>query len=189
MEYIKDLDLFEAEMPHSFGCAMVFFKLPFIEALQIIVDKKDLYTEEEGSDAYDDYGFETEPHTTLLYGLHADVDDKEVIEKSTPKKFEKIRLHNVSVFKNPKYDVLKMDAEAKWLTEVNKKLTKLPYTTDYPEYHPHATIAYLKKGTSKKYLKMLEGMEVMVIPAQLVFSKATGKKVKQKIDFKEDEIS
>jgi hypothetical protein len=181
MQYIKQFELFETEGPHSFGCAMVFFDLPFIEALHTIIDEKDLYTEKD-----ENYGFETEPHTTLLYGLHEEVDSKVVIEYSTPKKFDKIKLLNVSVFKNPKFDVLKMDAEAKWLTEVNKKLTKLPHTNDYPDYHPHATIAYLKKGTAKKYIKMLNGLEIMVVPKQLVFSTAAGKKTKEKIKIEEE---
>jgi 2'-5' RNA ligase len=30
------------------------------------------------------------------------------------------------------------------------------YTTDYPDYHPHITIAYLKPGCGKKYAEELK---------------------------------
>mgnify|MGYP003352094323 CR=1 FL=1 len=38
------------------------------------------------------------------------------------------------------------------LNALNKQLCKFPYTNDYPDYKPHITIAYVKKGLGKKYL-------------------------------------
>lgn len=176
MKYIKELKIFEESGKHKFGCAMVYFDLPLMEALHRIIDETDIYTEE-GSDR--SYGLEDEPHTTLLYGLHADVDDAEVLRRSKPDEYGDLLLSNVSCFENEKYDVLKMDASADWLKECNARLAELPHTTDYPDYHPHATIGYLKKGTGKKYTDMLKGMEVRVAPGKIVYSKADGSKIEE----------
>ena len=37
------------------------------------------------------------------------------------------------------------------LEEVNKRLSELPNSNQFPEYKPHITIAYVKKGLGKKY--------------------------------------
>ena len=56
------------------------------------------------------------------------------------------KIHDESLFENPKYDVLKFDVISPLLNKINKKLTKeLPYTSDFPDYHAHCTIAYIKK--------------------------------------------
>jgi 2'-5' RNA ligase len=36
--------------------------------------------------------------------------------------------------------------------DINEKLSILPHTTDFPDYNPHITIAYVKKGKGKKYV-------------------------------------
>lgn len=169
----------EDDGTHKFGCSMVYFDMPMMEALHKIIDEDDVYTEEDSDRSF---GLEDETHTTLLYGLHSDVNDDDVMEKSKPDEVSDITLHNASIFENEDYDVLKMDAKAEWLTGCNKKLTELPHTTDYPDYHPHATIGYLKSGTGQKYVDMFKGMEIKVKPVEIVYSKADGTKVKSKLD-------
>lgn len=175
MKYIKKLVLNEDKGTHKFGCSMVYFDMPLMEALHLIIDETDIYTGKEGDDR--SYGLEDETHTTLLYGLHDTVNDEDVIDRSKPEELGDILLSNASLFENDDYDVLKLDASADWLNECNKKLSELPHTTDYPDYHPHATIGYLKPGTGQKYVDMLKGMEVKVQPAKIVYSKADGTKV------------
>ena len=178
MKHIKDFKLFEDAGKHEFGCSMVYFDLPLMEALHKIIDEDDIYTDEESDRSY---GLEKEPHTTLLYGLHPEVDDTDVIKRCKPDKPADILLSNASCFENEKYDVLKMDANAEWLYECNGKLAELPHITDHPEYQPHATIGYLKKGMGKKYTDMLRGMEVRVAPGKIVYSKADGSKIEENI--------
>lgn len=178
MKYIKPFrtgKLNEDKGTHKFGCSMVYFDMPLMAALHKIIDEDDVYTGEDGSDR--SYGLEDETHTTLLYGLHDTVDDEDVIDRSKPKEIGEIILSNVSMFENDDYDVLKLDASADWLKECNKKLSELPHTTDYPDYHPHATIGYLKSGSGQKYVDMLKGMQVSVTPSKIVYSKADGTKV------------
>jgi len=165
------------EQTHDYGCSMIYFDFPEMHKIHSMIDSSDIYTEDEDQSG----GLETEPHTTLLYGLHSDeVDDKDVLDAST--KFDvpsEMKLHNVSCFNNDKYDVLKFDVDSDHLHKINSELTKLPHTTDYPDYHPHTTIGYLKKGTGKKYTDRLKDTSYIVNPSKIVYSKPNGNKVEK----------
>lgn len=91
------------------------------------------------------------PHITVQSGLHSFNPDrlKKMLVKIPP---VKVRIGNVSLFENDDADVLKFDIESDQLNELNKLLSTLPHTKLYDKYNPHATIAYLKPGTGKKYL-------------------------------------
>jgi hypothetical protein len=108
----------------------------------------DLYTEE------DDYGRETKPHITVLYGLTEHTPEKasNVVRSALPPGQPiTVTLGKTSLFENEKYDVLKVDVESPSLRRLNRALRRLPHENDYPDYKPHMTIAYLKKGEGKKY--------------------------------------
>ena len=65
-----------------------------------------------------------------------------------------MRLGKLSVFSNPgsPFDVLKVDVESPKLHRLNRSLRDgLEHQNDYPDYHPHLTVAYLKKGAGAKY--------------------------------------
>jgi 2'-5' RNA ligase len=168
---------------HSYGCAMAYFELPEMDAIHKKIDEKDIYTD----DSDRSYGLETEPHVTLLYGIHdKEVEDDKVLEACRKYQIGEIVLHNVSLFENDKYDVLKFDVRypykgGAFLHKINKELTKLPNTNSFPDYHPHCTIAYLKPGEGKKYVKMFEGLEINVKPNEIVYSKADGEKIVEKL--------
>jgi hypothetical protein len=59
---------------------------------------------------------------------------------------------------------------------VNAELSKFPHTTNFPDYHPHSTVAYLKKGTGQKYIDKFKGQEHQVTPNKIVYSMASGEK-------------
>jgi len=156
---------------YEYGCAMLYLDAPTIFKIQDAIKPEDLQGK----------GFEDEPHVTFLYGLHSDeIKDEEVTRICCEPTYLQVRLHNVSFFENPEFDVLKFDAECPMLTEVNHKLTKLPHTTNFPDYHPHATIAYLKPGMGKKYVKAFAGQTLAVNPTEIVYSKPDGKKIIEK---------
>ena len=157
---------------HDYGCAMIYFEFPGISAFQSVIDDDDVY-HKEGDRSF---GLETEPHTTLLYGLHSDVDPKEVMKVMEKYTYNHCRLYNVSTFNNSDYDVLKFDVESPVLHEVNQELKKFPHTTSFPIYHPHMTIAYLKPGMGEKYIKNLNWAKFMITPNKLVYSTPSGKK-------------
>lgn len=165
---------------YKYNCAMLYFDFPEMGKIHSQIDKKDIYTEEGDIS----FGLEDEPHTTLLYGLHQEVGVdkiKSILEKFV---YGDCTLHNISIFENDRYDVLKFDVKGKNLYETNNELKKYPFTSDYPDYHPHLTIGYLKPGTGKKYVNLMEGKEYSLIPTHSIYSLADGGKEKLMIRVK-----
>lgn len=182
-ENLRKLLLEKKGDKHSFGCAMIYFEISkkAWDGLQSMIDEKDVYTEEGDKS----FGREDEPHATLLYGLHATISDDEIKEISKKMEIVDIKLKKISIFENEKFDVVKFDIidEAKTkLSKMNKEYVKLPHTNDYPNYEPHSTIAYVKSGTGKKYIKTLKGDDIINVTGnKIVYSKADGTKITYKL--------
>ncbi len=119
---------------------------PLIRFAKSIPDKEIFHADEHG----EEFGIETEPHITVLFGLtqHAPEPVRKVI---AGKGVVTVTLGKISVFENEKYDVLKIDVEGNKLRELNTAISGLPNEQNFPEYHPHLTLAYLNKGEGKKY--------------------------------------
>ena len=94
-----------------------------------------------------------------LYGLHADVSDEleQLVKGFGP---VTLRFGQTSIFPanngreqrgGSQYDVLKIDIEGDDIHRLNSLLQKLDHTSTFPDYHPHATLAYLKPGEAEKY--------------------------------------
>lgn len=166
------------DQTYNYGCSMVYFDFPKMNEIHSMIEDEDIYTEDGNS-----HGLETEPHATLLYGLHSDeIEDNDVLHASTKLGIpSELKLHNASCFNNDKYDVLKFDVDDDHLHKINGELTKLPHTTDYPDYHPHSTIAYLKKGSGEKYTNKLKDAWYTVNPSKIVYSKPDGSKIEKSI--------
>jgi 2'-5' RNA ligase len=66
------------------------------------------------------------------------------------------------------------------LNETNEELKQFPFTSDYPDYHPHMTVAYLKPGKGKHYIDMLgeDHKEMIMTPQHGVYSRTDGTKHK-----------
>lgn len=120
------------------------------------------------------YGREGEIHVTVLYGLHETSPDRLRDILNTQDLFH-VRLGKVTSFTNPdKFDVVKVDVESPELHQLNTLLrTKFHYTSNFPVYRPHVTIAYVKKGL-KVSSDVFEGMEFTV--GKLKFSSRSGAK-------------
>ena len=132
------------------------------------------------SEIYEDpkdpsYGREEEPHITVKYGLDT-VNPKDVEPLLAYQKPIKAKMGKVSIFESDDYDVVKVDIESPELLALNKKISdNLKVTDTFPDYNPHTTIAYVKKGEGKKYVgdKSFEGKEVVF--NSLTFSGKDGK--------------
>lgn len=170
---------------HTYGCAMLEFEAAPLLKIQDAIKPDDVYKNDSGEGRK--FGLEDKFHVTLLYGLHVEVSPEEVKSAVEGIEFGPIVLHNLSKFDNPDYDVLKFDVRypnknGAFLTKANAALKELPYTSDYPTYHPHATVGYLKKGEADKYISKLKGYEIKVIPTIAVYSSPDGTETKIEIN-------
>ena len=143
-----------SDSDYEYGCLMLDFKIKNWNDITKTIKKEDIYNKE-------GYGIEHEPHTTVLYGFHSnEVTPKEienvVKNKESGKDKISVTIKNISCFENKDFDVVKFDIESSDLNELNKELSKFPNTNDYPDYHAHMTIAYVKSGMGKKYVKKLK---------------------------------
>jgi hypothetical protein len=157
---------------YDYGCAMLYFDFPKMSEIHDQIDPSDIYEEDEDKT----YGLEDEPHCTLLYGLHKEVKSPKIQKILGEFIFGPCEIHNASLFENDKYDVLKFDVKNEELHKCNSALCKLPFTSDYPDYHPHMTIAYLKPGSGKKYVEKLKDVSYTLDPSHGVFSHPDGTK-------------
>ncbi len=165
---------------YDYGCVMATLDLDKKKwsAVQDMVEDNDLYLGEEG----ESHGRELDPHVTILYGIHSDVADADV--EALIDEIEKIdmTLYKVSIFENDEFDVLKYDVKSPDLSKLNTKFKTLPHTSTYPDYHAHATIAYLKKSKGKEYIEKMKDIEpIELISDEILYSKANKEKKKYKI--------
>lgn len=134
----------------SYGCLMGTVSVKnWVKLFADFIEAEDVYgTEKDG------FGVEKTPHVTILFGFHDDepgIVDKIKTELPCGKSI-KAKLIGVSFFETPEYDVVKFDVESDELKSLNKWCKKeFKFTNEFKTYHAHATIAYVKKGTGKKY--------------------------------------
>lgn len=133
------------------------FNLPHSLAKKII-DWGNKEIPEEDVCQIEGLGREKEIHVTVLYGLHDDTPANitKLINKLKENKEIKpfpCYLGKMSVFNTKKdFDVLKLEIESPELHRLNRILrNSLEFTSDYPNYEPHATIAYVRKGKGDKF--------------------------------------
>lgn len=126
-------------------------------------------------------GREEDAHVTVLYGLDATEPDlvKEILKGVEP---FTITLRETSPFtESPLFDVVKFDVNSVGIQKLNRLLReKCPYHGTYPNYHPHATVAYVRKGHGAKYAgRKIPGASF--VATEVVFSSSNGKKTKIKL--------
>lgn len=170
------IQFMEKKGSHDFSCIMADFPDHIAKKIQKwekkLVEPDDLYTKEAEN------GLETEVHVTVLYGLHNPEPD-ESRELLADRGNTKLILGKTSIFETPEYDVLKFDVDSNDLKKLNQLLRKnCEYTSSYPRYVPHCTIAYLKKGRGKKYVGNADFQGTSVTVKELTFSSKNGKKTK-----------
>jgi hypothetical protein len=141
---------------YDYGCVMAYVNSSALDPIFKLVNHSDLYQE---SPEYMFDHVQSSAHITLLYGLHREVgyfDVKRKIYQALREiPIKSFQIAGLKVFSNPEkeYEVLVLEIKKdKFLERVNELLKELPNTNEYPDYTPHITIAYLKKGTAEKYL-------------------------------------
>lgn len=167
-----------AGVEYKYGCVMLYFDIPKKQWDDI----QDLIKDEDISEVEGVTGRETEPHVTLLYGIHADVSDEDVEAIINEFSAPELTLDKIGIFENDVQDVVKFDIKCKELNEMNKKLKELDHTSSFPNYEAHATIAFVKSGKGKDYKQTLGDEAITLIPNKIVYSKPDGSK--NNYDFK-----
>lgn len=148
---------------NRYGCVMLYSEIPdWDKLIHRIVREEDLY---DPSDEPGEYGYEEKPHITLLYGIHHDeILDESIIYKKIQEIHDfSVSVNEIGIFKgdetndNP-YDVVKFDIKpTKTLLKLRKEFeTELPNTQTFPDFQPHMTISYVKRGEGKKYKRILK---------------------------------
>ena len=156
---------------YDYGCVMLYFTFYDLPIIHSQITPSHVYILQNDKSMF---GLERTPHTTLLYGLHSNVNVEDVDKKLSDLKYSECLVDNISLFEN-KYDVLKYDVSGSSLHEANAILTQFPHTTDYPIYHPHLTIAYLKSGFGSRYVTRFKKTKYKLKPTHLVYTKPNGK--------------
>ena len=157
---------------HKYGCVMV--EIPVSNWNEIIssIDPEDIFHGDENDDPK---GIQKNPHVTILYGLHDDVTPEMV--KSVFENYNgdiNIKVDGIGIFENDKFDVVKFNVIPDGaLQYLHDELSKFPNSDQFPDYKPHITIGYVKKGTGKKYVKPEYKYEVKNVN-KITYSMADG---------------
>lgn len=170
---LSDLILEKKDGNYKYGCVYLNFKFPYVRQIHNFINPDDIYEEEDDNT----YGYEDNPHITILYGIDEKVPVSQVRQLIKFIYFPVFEIHNVSYFENEKCDVLKFDVEGGKFDKIHNRLKQLPHKESEYEYHPHMTICYLKKGTADKYVKKFEGLRFKIQPTRYTYSKADGTKI------------
>jgi len=157
--YYPSLNENKKEEPH-YSCIMLNADIKnYIDICKIIIDEEDIY-----DDADNEYGYEKQCHATILYGLHEeDIDKNKLFKDIKSLKPIKCEINKIDIFENDDYDVVKFNVVVNDELKKYRKLFKdnYPNTQTFTSFHPHLTIAYLKKGEGKKYIqKLIEPFEI-----------------------------
>jgi len=167
------------DIVYKYGAVMTKFKFPKWKELLSEIDEADL------SD--NDKKVEEDAHVTILYGLHKDVDMKEVKKIFTNIKPINIKVVDVSVFKKDMFDVVKFGIESNELAILNQWVKQsFKNSEKFPDYKPHATIAYLKPGKGKNYIdkltkKYLKDGPIDITLTDIIISDPENKEIKVKL--------
>lgn len=139
----------------------------FVKKTQETIKRDDLYTEEDNND----YGLEKNPHVTLVPCLDNDVDLEKLKTYLDDISEYDIILTDLSKFECEKFDVLKCAVKSEKLKQTNKKILKdFESHSEYEDYTPHLTIAYMKHGMADKYLKKVLPKLIYLKSKQFHFS-------------------
>lgn len=96
-------------------------------------------------------GREDNPHITIKYGLLSN--DPAVLDNVMLPSIIHAVMGKTSLFRSKEFDVLKVDIQSTDMVSLNAAIVAgTENVNTHPEYHPHATIAYLLPGMGDKYI-------------------------------------
>ncbi len=119
-------------------------------------------------------GREESPHVTVRYGLlnQSPNEIKKLVRNFGPLS---VRIGKLSVFPatdDHPFDVVKAEITGESLVKLHHLLGRLPHKDSYPEFKPHATIAYVKPGLGANYAATLAWQGMDFVGNKVQFSNA-----------------
>ena len=124
----------------------------------------------------EDFGREQHPHITLKYGLVNTYNEdqmRKLLRNVIP--FD-VQVKGMSIFESDdRYDVVKFDVESVELNQLHEMLSSLPNHDEHPEYHPHMTLAYVRKGMGNRFVK--KPSKFARVPVKTIVYSAEGDKM------------
>lgn len=130
-------------------------------------------------DIHPDEGLEHDPHVTVLFGIHEDHANPEAVIRTLQQvKPIKITVKEISIFEGDEYDVVKYTIpKVPTLLKARRLLmAKFDHTVTFPDYCPHMTIGYVKKGMGQKYVGSVDPFDVTFGTALYSFHHIPGDK-------------
>jgi 2'-5' RNA ligase len=172
----KYLQFIKEETGHKdkYGCVMLALDCPEWKEVQSEINPDDIYHHPTDNS----YGLEDDPHLTLKFGLHKEVEDSQVEEIVNKLKGQNLSLDILGIdsFQNKDFDVVKFAVNPnEKLKEINQCLSKLPNSDKFIDYNPHITLCYVKPGFGKKYTNPDKRLNYKI--KGVCYSKASGEKI------------
>ena len=158
---------------------MVEYQMPkAILELQRQIDPQDLFVSQKGFPP----GLETEPHVTVAPCPRNNVNPDNLRQFLQPLEKYKLEAIQLNVFENEEFDVLHFPVESDALRSTyNGFAENYKVGGKYPDYNPHITVAYLKKGKGREYTKLKFPSPLTLEPIDFVFSHLVDKKREKEI--------
>ena len=161
MRNIKDLYISLGEESYDYYSTQINLPNSGADAFaRQFIDLIDLYQDEA------DQGIESTPHITVFYGIEDFVVD--VLRKEL-KGFGSIAFEfgatEIFEHNDTPYDVVVVEVYSQDLYRLHDSIGQSVATTETFDYHPHMTLAYVKKGMGEKYNQVdtpLTGKQFMV---------------------------
>lgn len=146
----KQLLLADKDKSQEFGCLMALVNkkdcIPIINFKKKLIKEEDLYHEID-KNGKDEYGRELECHITLKFGFVRDLNELEIRQLLKEQKSFVVELYELSKFdSDPDFDVIILKAKSPILNRLNQLSSIYPNQDEHPDYQPHLTLGYVKKG-------------------------------------------
>lgn len=171
----SQLEFLEESHKNEFGAFMLNLRIPNWNRILDSIDKLDLYVDKVG------YGLELKPHCTILFGLHGDASVNKIkyLVKNAIHGPIGLTLNGISIFPSRgssiPYDVVKFDVIPPTLHKLNHIIkSNFKHSSNFLDYNPHVTIAYVKAGMGKKYIN--PNIRLNISSDDFYYSPAMGQK-------------